>query len=92
MVRNVHYEKFVDSMPSLAGKDCGDYRHDVRGTGYCWCAIAAVKKGAAAVLLLNRPSARATACEADVTAAAKESGSVVYSVDCDLMSFRIGTC
>ena len=55
------------------------------GTGY-WTALVAVRKGADAVLLLNRPSHRQRVAHADMLAAAR-GGTAVHAVDCDLGSF-----
>lgn len=53
------------------------------GTGY-WCAVAAARKGAACVLLLNRASDRAEAAEKAIKA---EGGARVETVACDLQSY-----
>ena len=48
--------------------------------------VAAARKGAALLLLLNRASERATAAEAQIAAEAP-AGTEVVTVDCDLQSF-----
>lgn len=77
------YGSVVDSLPSLSGK-CYAITGCTSGTGL-WAAIAAVRKGASCVLLLNRKSERADEAEKQIKA---EKGSAkVVTVDCDLQSF-----
>ena len=83
-VANVYYDEFVEGLPSLEGK-CIAITGTTSGTGF-WCATAAVKKGAAAVLLCNRASSRATDADAQIFAAAEGTKTAVSSVVCDLMS------
>jgi NAD(P)-dependent dehydrogenase (short-subunit alcohol dehydrogenase family) len=77
------YGSVVDSLPSLSGK-CYAITGCTSGTGL-WTAIAAARKGAACLLLLNRRSDRAIEAENQVKAAS--STTKVISVDCDLQSF-----
>lgn len=71
--------------PSLAGK-CVAITGTTSGTGY-WCALAAVQKGAKAVLLLNRASPRSKIADNEIIeAGGKETA--VHKVTCDLMSFE----
>ena len=85
-IPNKYYEDFVAELPSLEGK-CIAITGTTSGTGF-WCAMAAIQKGATALLLLNRASSRATAADADITLAAAETKTAVHSVVCDLMSFE----
>lgn len=76
------YGSVVEGLPSLSGK-CYAITGTTSGTGL-WAAIAAVRKGASCVLLLNRASARADAAEQTVKA---EIGNTrIVAVDCDLQS------
>jgi NAD(P)-dependent dehydrogenase (short-subunit alcohol dehydrogenase family) len=77
------YGSVVHSLPSLTGK-CYAITGCTSGTGL-WTAIAAARKGAACLLLLNRRSDRAIEAEKQVMAAS--STTKVISVDCDLQSF-----
>ena len=77
------YDKVVDSLPSLAGK-CVAITGTTSGTGY-WTALAACKKGAKAVLLLNRKSVRSTVADDEIVKAGGEA-TAVHTVTCDLMS------
>ena len=77
------YPKFVEDLPSLGGK-CVAITGTTSGTGF-WAAQAVIKKGASAVLLLNRKSERAVAADAELTRAAETTQ--VISVECDLKSF-----
>eukprot|EP00966_Prymnesium_polylepis_P063748 1478268-Prymnesium_polylepis.2 len=78
------YPAFVESLPSLEGK-CIAITGTTSGTGFV-CALTAVQKGAAAVLLLNRASSRATEADKLIVEAAEGSKTAVHSVVCDLMS------
>lgn len=78
------FPQFESSLPSLSGKVIA-VTGCTSGTGFV-LATTCAKKGAAHVVLLNRPSERATKAETDIKAAAAE-GTVVSSVDCDLQSF-----
>ena len=84
------YGETVAALPSLQGKVYA-ITGTTSGTGY-WTAVAAVRRGAACVMLLNRPSARADealqAIKREAAAAAgSSSSSAVVHVDCDLTSF-----
>eukprot|EP00928_Gymnodinium_smaydae_P029089 TRINITY_DN22007_c0_g1_i1.p1 TRINITY_DN22007_c0_g1~~TRINITY_DN22007_c0_g1_i1.p1 ORF type:complete len:399 (-),score=89.56 TRINITY_DN22007_c0_g1_i1:177-1256(-) len=83
MPRDKIYPKFVEGLPSQNGK-CVAITGTTSGTGY-WCAQAAIKKGASALLLLNRKSDRASLADAELARAA--TSTKVISVECDLMSF-----
>ena len=84
-IPNRIYESFVDSLPDLRGRIYA-ITGTTSGTGY-HAAAAAVARGAAAVLLLNRPSDRATASFAQLKAMATGGTTAVVAVDCDLQSF-----
>lgn len=77
------YEEVLQKLPSLAGKSIA-ITGCTTGLGY-YLALAAARKGAAKVLLLNRPSDRATKAEKDV---AEKSSGQVMTVPCDLMDFN----
>ena len=85
LIQDKIFPSFVESLPSLKGK-CIAITGTTSGTGY-WCALAATKKEASVVLLLNRKSQRATVADADVFDSAANSTKVV-SVECDLSSFK----
>ena len=85
LIQDKIFPSFVESLPSLKGK-CIAITGTTSGTGY-WCALAATKKEASVVLLLNRKSQRATVADADVFNSAANSTKVV-SVECDLSSFK----
>jgi len=85
LLHNKIYESVVDSLPSLVGK-CVAITGSTSGTGY-WAAMAACKKEAKALLLLNRKSARSKIANEEIIAAAGES-TTVHQVECDLMSFE----
>lgn len=84
-IENKIFEKVVDSMPSFENK-CIAITGTTSGTGF-WLAVAAARKKAAAILLLNRPSKRSEASEAELKKDAGK-GTVVQTVACDLMSFQ----
>jgi len=84
-IENKIFEQVVDSMPSLENK-CIAITGTTSGTGF-WLAVAAARKKAAAILLLNRPSKRSEASEAEIKKDAGE-GTMVKTVSCDLMSFE----
>eukprot|EP00927_Polykrikos_kofoidii_P068785 TRINITY_DN64117_c0_g1_i1.p1 TRINITY_DN64117_c0_g1~~TRINITY_DN64117_c0_g1_i1.p1 ORF type:complete len:380 (+),score=68.83 TRINITY_DN64117_c0_g1_i1:85-1224(+) len=86
-VQDVIFEQCVEALPPLTGK-CFAVTGTTSGTGYHAC-IAAIRKGASALFLLNRPSSRAAAAEAKLKDAVKASGSatIIKAVDCDLQSF-----
>lgn len=77
------YAQFVDGLPSMTGK-CIAITGTTSGTGY-WCARAAAKKGASAILLLNRKSERSDRTAAELTKDAPSSK--IFAVECDLTSF-----
>lgn len=81
------YPDVVANLPSLSGKVVA-ITGTTSGTGY-WCAIATASKGAAAILLLNRPSERAAKADADIQLAVDKAGvsTKVTSIECDLSSF-----
>jgi len=85
VMKNRFYESVVDGLPSLEGK-CIAITGTTSGTGY-WTALAACKKGAKAILLLNRKSARSVLADGEITSAG---GNVtaVHTVVCDLSSFE----
>lgn len=82
-VKSVHFPKFADALPSMAGKTVA-VTGCTTGTGYV-CARVCAEKGAK-VFLLNRPSERADAA----LRALKEAvpSGTFSSVPCDLMSFE----
>ena len=75
----------VDGLPSLAGK-CYAITGCTSGTGW-HAAVVACQKGAACLIMANRPSERATKAEADLAAIAGAEGTRVVTVACDLQSF-----
>lgn len=77
------FDSVLASLPNLTGK-CYAITGSTSGTGL-WTAMAAVRKGAACVILLNRSSERARAAQEKI--AAVSSNTKVISVDCDLQSF-----
>lgn len=77
------FERCVASLPPLAGK-CIAVTGTTSGTGYYAC-TAALRKRPAALLLLNRASSRSEASAEKLKQIA--SGTVVQTVNCDLMSF-----
>mmetsp|Transcript_24069 Transcript_24069/g.75274 ORF Transcript_24069/g.75274 Transcript_24069/m.75274 type:complete len:344 (+) Transcript_24069:146-1177(+) len=84
-VESQWFPEYEASLPTLGGKvilvtGC------TSGTGLV-CAKTCAKKGAAHVVLLNRPSSRATAAETTVKEAAAD-GTKVTTVECDLQSFE----
>ena len=83
-VETKFFHNLVAKMPSLEGKTIA-ITGTTSGTGAC-LADAVAKKGAR-VVLLNRPSERASAALAAVQAAASDP-SLVTHIDCDLQSFE----
>ena len=81
-VASKHFPAFVETLPSLAGKVVA-ITGTTTGTGYATALICA-KKGAH-VVLLNRPSERATASLAKLRELAP--GATFTAVSCDLQSF-----
>eukprot|EP00929_Paragymnodinium_shiwhaense_P077293 TRINITY_DN39802_c0_g1_i1.p1 TRINITY_DN39802_c0_g1~~TRINITY_DN39802_c0_g1_i1.p1 ORF type:complete len:373 (-),score=47.71 TRINITY_DN39802_c0_g1_i1:70-1188(-) len=77
------YPSVVEKLPSLSGK-CYAITGCTTGTGF-WAAVAAVRRGAACVLLLNRQSERARDAESALKSMSKDVR--IVSVDCDLQSF-----
>lgn len=84
-IEDVYYQPTLDSLPDLSGK-CYAITGCTSGTGL-WTAIAAVRKGAACVIMLNRKSSRAETAEAKVKAEVKGDTKIV-TVECDLQSFE----
>lgn len=81
-----HYDAFESSLPSLVDKNVA-ITGCTSGTGLI-AAKCAARKGAAHVLMLNRPSARAEAAEQMVKAEIKDiSKTVVETIACDLQDF-----
>jgi len=85
VMKNKYFEEVVQSCPSLTDK-CVAITGTTSGTGY-WAAMAAVQKGAKAVLLLNRQSHRSKLANDEITAAGGKA-TAVTTVECDLMSFE----
>jgi NAD(P)-dependent dehydrogenase (short-subunit alcohol dehydrogenase family) len=87
MIANRIYEGCTSGLPSLSGK-CYAITGTTSGTGY-YTAVAAIEKGASAVLLLNRTSERSSSSEGQLKRLAAEKGATteIQSVDCDLQSF-----
>jgi NAD(P)-dependent dehydrogenase (short-subunit alcohol dehydrogenase family) len=79
---SVLYRPFVDSLPNMSGKTIA-VTGASRGLGYV-TALALAEKGAR-VLLLARPSSRASEAEAAVAAAA--TGAAPRLIACDLLDF-----
>ena len=73
----LYYDAFVEEMPSLEGK-CVAITGTTSGTGF-WTAMAAVKKGASALILMNRTSKRAAEADAHITATAEGKATTVHS-------------
>lgn len=76
------YNTVLETLDDLSGK-CFAITGCTTGTGF-WTAIAAVRKGASCILLLNRKSSRAE--EAEKLIKAEEGNTKVVTVDCDLQS------
>ena len=79
-----HYTEFEKSLPSLEGKNVA-ITGCTSGTGLITAKCAA-RKGAASVIMLNRPSERAKAAEVVVKAEAGQN-TKVETIPCDLQSF-----
>lgn len=79
-----HYDAFESNLPSLSGKNIA-ITGCTSGTGLI-AAKCAARKGASVILMLNRPSERATAAEATVKA--EGSSSVVETIPCDLQDLE----
>ena len=79
-----HFPEFERNLPSLEGKNVA-ITGCTSGTGLITAKCAA-RKGASAIIMLNRQSGRAQAAEDAVKAEAGE-GSKVETVPCDLQSF-----
>jgi len=80
------FDDTVNALGSLAGRVCA-ITGSTSGTGY-WAAVAAARRGASCILLLNRPSSRASAALAAIKAEVSKSATVdVIHLDCDLQSF-----
>ncbi|CAK9109213.1 Short chain dehydrogenase/reductase dpchH (Diterpenoid pyrone biosynthesis cluster protein H) [Durusdinium trenchii] len=78
------YDEVLEKLPPLSGK-CVAITGCTTGLGFYLAELAA-RKGAAKVLLLNRPSDRASKAEKSISE--KAVGSKVLTVPCDLMSFE----
>ena len=83
VIANKWFGDFEQTLPSLTGKTIA-VTGSTTGTGFTLAKTCA-KKGAN-VILLNRPSERATAAAAAISAVAAP-GAVVTSIECDLQSF-----
>lgn len=84
-VKTVLFPAFESRLPSLAGKTIV-VTGCTTGTGYI-LARTAIRKGAEHVLLLNRPSDRATAAEESLKREVVETTTHVETIPCDLQSF-----
>jgi NAD(P)-dependent dehydrogenase (short-subunit alcohol dehydrogenase family) len=88
-IADVIFAPCVAALPDLFGKTVA-ITGSTSGTGY-FCAQAAIEKGAHLVLLLNRPSERATESGATLSAMVQSSSAevatMVQQVPCDLQSF-----
>ena len=80
----VVYEEAVSGL-SLSGRVCA-ITGCTTGTGF-WAAIAATRAKASCVMLLNRPSARASSALEEIKKTAGSSTEVLH-IDCDLSSFE----
>jgi len=85
-VESVLFPSFETHLPALAGKTVA-VTGCTTGTGYI-LARTAVRKGAETVLLLNRPSDRATAAEENLKKEVAGGKTNVETVPCDLQSFE----
>ena len=83
-VKTKYFHDFVKTLPSLEGKTIA-ITGCTTGTGFV-AAKASIEKGAEHVILLNRPSERATSAHDEL--AAIESKSKVKSIPCDLQDFE----
>jgi len=81
------YPRVVEAdIPSLAGRTVA-CTGCTTGTGY-HAMVAAARKGAALLLLLNRKSARSATAEAQIASESRPGmGAQVVTVDCDLQNF-----
>ena len=81
------FSRCIDALPSLSGR-CFAITGTTSGTGYFTCE-AAIKKGAAALLLLNRDSGRSDSSAAKLQEITRSTGNptVLTQVSCDLQSF-----
>jgi short chain dehydrogenase len=85
-VKSVWFDDFESKLPSLKGKTVA-ITGCTSGTGLV-VAKTCARKGAHAVLLLNRPSPRAAAAEAEIKHQVPEgSNTVVETIHCDLQDF-----
>lgn len=83
-IKSRYFPEFEKTLPTLQGKTIA-VTGTTSGTGFV-IAKTCAKKGAN-VILLNRPSERATSSAAAITAEAAP-GAVITSIDCDLQSFE----
>ena len=81
--RDAIFDPCVEALPSLGGK-CVAITGCTTGTGF-YTAVAAARKGAACILLLNRSSERAVESERAIKAMCGAE-TTVHTVDCDLRS------
>eukprot|EP00593_Proboscia_inermis_P003177 CAMPEP_0171296972 /NCGR_PEP_ID=MMETSP0816-20121228/5707_1 /TAXON_ID=420281 /ORGANISM="Proboscia inermis, Strain CCAP1064/1" /LENGTH=329 /DNA_ID=CAMNT_0011770877 /DNA_START=15 /DNA_END=1004 /DNA_ORIENTATION=+ len=85
-IQTKYYHDFVDKLPSLKGKTVA-VTGCTTGTGNI-VARTFIKKGASNVLLLNRPSERATKVYEELSAEAASDETKVEAIDCDLQDFE----
>ena len=85
-VKSVWFDDFESKLPSMEGKTVA-ITGCTSGTGLV-VAKTCARKGAQAVILLNRPSPRAVAAEAEVKHQVPDgAGTVVETIHCDLQDF-----
>ena len=85
--KSVYFKDFEKELPSLSGRIVA-ITGCTSGTGLV-AAKTCVRKNAAVVLLLNRPSERATQAEAEIkTEIIPISKTIVETIPCDLQSFE----
>lgn len=86
-IPNRIFEQCTAALPSLARKVFA-ITGTTSGTGYYTCE-AAIQKGAACLILLNRESARSVASAERLAECKSKYGSatILHRVDCDLQSF-----
>mmetsp|Transcript_15856 Transcript_15856/g.17902 ORF Transcript_15856/g.17902 Transcript_15856/m.17902 type:complete len:351 (-) Transcript_15856:50-1102(-) len=87
-MKDLIYNDWVEKLPSLEHKAVA-ITGTTSGTGY-WAAVAAIRKNVSLLVLLNRKSSRASEAETRIKAEASriKSGTVVVTVNCDLMKFE----
>ena len=84
--RDTSFTAAIDYLPSAAGKTIAITGAST-GMGL-WLACAAVRKRAACVILLNRPSESATEAYCALTELAQDYGTQVHAVPLDLASLN----